>query len=1041
MPKQQITIPFAQGLDQKTDPKHMQHTKLLLLENGEFDKLGKINKRNGFSEITASLDISGTSKSKICSLNARRDELICIMKQITTAQGKSSDSQGWKVYSLDGINNKWREIGRHIPLELKIKSIGRPEGYWIAPDMAEDVNGYRCYVWADDITTPFLLTGIPYCSIVDTSNYSLVVDAYDWAGIATGVRHPKVIAVDDSFHIWIGPGNIALSIVSTVNPTSIGAFIVKTPADVHADKLWDACYCGNGPGGQKCSVIAYKDTTPDIKVRWFREDGTQVAVQTIVSDPVNCVSCARLYDHYTGNYYIGIFWKDNATNDVYAYLYNENSTAFWAANRSVIALGAVTVLNITGSEDPSINVGIPAQSSFRIFSEIDGIYPPWTNYITQGYYRFDEVGGAVDTTFFNACLASKAFTYGHKSRVWTTNGMKLQGALYLRSNIGTGNANYVINTDIKALQDKGQNYSTRYPGLPQVVGHQWLDNKNFRFATVFRGKIGQLGYGTDLHPIKSIIELDFEFENQKSISDSIIDNNLHLAGGLVGEIDDRYQETGFHIWPELDPTNIGNIPPYYLPVPPPTNQYNAQAAGGFLADGEHYFRFTYEWTDREGQLHRSAPSPVYIVTLSLGGATQLIGFRLPYLHYGALEKLRNVKICTYRMASDGLYHKEDLVYDNVLTIGFVQLGITPWSGGVTSDANLLDNEILYTEGGIIENIGPPASNLIAARKDRLFLVPDEDRQSVWISKIKNNGEGIAFSDRPEFIKRIPTGGDIFGIGILDDKVLLFKENEIRAFSGPGPNDLGVGSFSDDFLVAQDVGCIDKCSIHNIERGIVFKGRKGHYLLDRGLQSSYIGMAVSDYKEENVTKTISIMNKNQIRFIHDGYILVLDSLIGQWSKFTHPLIISGCCWKNKFIHYNSNWKIYEENSSFTDAGADIIMKIETGWIKTGGIHGYQRIFLVGIIGDYKDPHTLNVEIYKDYENLPMQTIQKVADVAFGSDIPYQIRFRPKFSRCQAMKFKIYDSDLSANYESMSLSGISLVFSIQPGLYRDKPNKTL
>jgi hypothetical protein len=1037
--KRQIIIPFAQGTDQKVDEKHRQQVKLDLVENGQFDKVGAINKRQGFTEISASLDTANTSVGKIVSLNSREDELIAVIRQRRAIQAKAGDSHGWKVYSLDRssvLGDTWRELGRHVPLELKIDSIGRPEASWIAPDMAETA-GFRCYVWASDISAPFLDTGSPYCSIKDTVTGALVVDAYDWGGAITTVRTPKVVAVDDTFHVWICPGNAWLSLNNAGTPTVIGGFVSKTPGDVHADKLWDACYCGSGPGGVECSVIAYKDTTPDIKVRWFREDGTQVAVQTITCDPVNVVSCARLYCHDADEYYIGVFWQDNSTNDIYGYLYNEDSTVHWAANQAIIPLGAVTALNITAIEDPSILVATPAASSLRVFAEIEGTYPPWSNYIVQGHYRFDEVGGAVDTTFYNACLASKAIEYGDKARVWTTNAQKIQGAIHLRSNIGSGETDYIINTDIKALQDKGQNYSTRYPGLPQIV-KPVVESLPFHFATVLRNRLSELGFGSELHAVKSIIDMQFTFEDQETFLEAKIGPNLQLAGGLVGEVDGRYIESGFHLYPELDPTGHGNTPPFQLPAPP-ANQYAVVGAGGYLTGpGDFYFRFTYEWTDREGQLHKSAPSPVYIVTLG-AGANQLICFRIPYLHYGALEKLPDVVLCTYRLASDGVYHKEDVILDNLLTRGFVDTAVTVWPGGSTSDANLLDNEILYTEGGSVDHIGPPASNIIAARKDRVFLIPDEDRQAVWYSLLKRSGEGLAFNDL--FIKRIPTSGDGSAIGLLDDKVIIFKENEIRAFSGPGPNDAGVGSFSEDFLVAQDIGCIDRGSVENTEKGITFMSKRGHYLLTRSLQTQYIGSGVDDYKADTVNKTLSVPEKNQIRFIHNGYILMFDSLVGQWSKFTHDSIVSGTMWQNNFTHYDTSWKVYEEANLYRDDGVDIEMKLETSWLKLAGIQGYQRIFWVGLLGDYKSPHTLTVEIMYNYDTAIAQTIQLTADAAFGADVPYQMRFRPRFSRCQAIKFRIYDEDHAAAYESYSISGLSLIIGVKPGLYRDKPSRTL
>lgn len=51
------------------------------------------------------------------------------------------------------------------------------------------------------------------------------------------------------------------------------------------------------------------------------------------------------------------------------------------------------------------------------------------------------------------------------------------------------------------------------------------------------------------------------------------------------------------------------------------------------------------------------------------------------------------------------------------------------------------------------------------------------------------GEGVAFSGF--FTSRLdPSGGDISAIKLMDDKVILFKENAIFYVSGEGPNDTG-----------------------------------------------------------------------------------------------------------------------------------------------------------------------------------------------------------------------------------------------------------
>ena len=70
---------------------------------------------------------------------------------------------------------------------------------------------------------------------------------------------------------------------------------------------------------------------------------------------------------------------------------------------------------------------------------------------------------------------------------------------------------------------------------------------------------------------------------------------------------------------------------------------------------------------------------------------------------------------------------------------------------------------------------------MAARRDRVFAVPADDRTAVWYSKPLAEGVGIEFTDG--YYVRSETGGDVTGLAVLDDKVLVFKKNQIRYFGG------------------------------------------------------------------------------------------------------------------------------------------------------------------------------------------------------------------------------------------------------------------
>ena len=187
---------------------------------------------------------------------------------------------------------------------------------------------------------------------------------------------------------------------------------------------------------------------------------------------------------------------------------------------------------------------------------------------------------------------------------------------------------------------------------------------------------------------------------------------------------------------------------------------------------------------------------------------------------------------------------------------------------------------------MVPNICPPATQIMNVRQDRIFLVPDEDRTNIWFSKLKRHAVAVSFSDF--FTKRISDGGDITALITMDTREIVFKTSEIRAFSGSGPIDTGVGSFSEDYMITSDVGCSEANPVWT-DKGVMFKSNKGIYLLGRNLQVSYIGQDVEAYNNYRVLKAELVEDKNQVRFLLEERpeMLVYDYLVNQWSIFEPP----------------------------------------------------------------------------------------------------------------------------------------------------------
>jgi hypothetical protein len=363
---------------------------------------------------------------------------------------------------------------------------------------------------------------------------------------------------------------------------------------------------------------------------------------------------------------------------------------------------------------------------------------------------------------------------------------------------------------------------------------------------------------------------------------------------------------------------------------------------------------------------------------------------------------------------------------------------------------------LYTTGGILENDPPPPCNIFTTHGDRVFCVNEERPVEIYFSKKVQAGEGIHFSSFLYFSvneNKNATYERVTGLGSLDDKLIVFKKHSIFAVFGDGPNALGVGSFSEPKLISTDVGCRDARSIVSTSEGLMFMSSKGIYILTRSLEVVYVGADVEAFNSKEITSALLLPNLNQVRFTTRNSIAITYSyLTQQWSWQTNYESQHALIWKNIFTHLKSNGLIKRENTGFLDNSTVITQKIGIGWVKLNGIQGYQRIYRVMFVGDFKSTHKVRAKVYYDFENYAWEEIvitprpsgynttskPNTDDIHNGgNDGIYQFEIQLSRQKCQAFKIEISDFDQIG--ESFSLSGVSMIVGVKRGLNKLASNK--
>lgn len=354
------------------------------------------------------------------------------------------------------------------------------------------------------------------------------------------------------------------------------------------------------------------------------------------------------------------------------------------------------------------------------------------------------------------------------------------------------------------------------------------------------------------------------------------------------------------------------------------------------------------------------------------------------------------------------------------------------------DEVLIGNQQLYTTGGEVENIAPPAGDVIGTFKNRLLVVPNEDPLSFWYSKQVRVNTPIEFND--SFVQRVPEkGGAITALQQMDDKLIIFKQDYVFVMVGDGPSVSGVNNdFTDPQLITADAGCLDKKSVVVLPTGLIYKSQKGFYLLDRALNVKYIGADVESFNSLAVTSAIMNEKENQVRFtLESGDALVYDYYVEQWAVFKDIDGVDAVNFQDQYTYLVPTGEIRKENTAFTDDGDFIPMKIETGWLNLAGLQNYQRIYHIMLVGTYKSPHTLQVQLYRDFIETPFETVTIPVATA---PTKYQYRIFPSIQKCESIKIKITELQSVPYGEGFDISAINIELGVKRGQNKLSPDES-
>lgn len=818
---------------------------------------------------------------------------------------------------------------------------------------------------------------------------------------ATGVQ-PKCVALNRTVYIfYIETATIKFKKINTSDPTTVTASTDFTTTVDGTNKHYDALVIGSR------IFVAWNNSNASegISLQYMTSTEIFSDITEYVGEAAS--TCISLLTDESENAWVA--YHDGT--DVKAFVWD------YALDGEVLAPTSVetvaNVVNITG-----LVSGTTATFYYEV-SDADA----YNHLIRSNTLTLAGVDGTAYVFLRSVGLAAKVFEYNDDTYVLVAHESTLQSTYFL------------VNSDAEIVGKISHQLGGGLTDKHILAEVPEYDTGIFIFASQIKGRLAS--EDGNVFTRRGINSTTIDFVSNNRFQSAVLGDNLHIAGGVLNAYDGSViTEHGFHLYPE----NIVATP---------------SATGGSIPDGTYQACVVYEWLDNYGQIHRSAASVPVTAVVSAGGGNGKVTLTIPTLR---LTRKTGVNVVIYATEDAGsIFYRVNPIATplaNDKTTDDVTYEIT-------SITSLISNEQLYTNGGILENISAPGCTLLTQFNNRIAYVPSENQNAWGVSKERQEGEPVNFSDALLY-KIESKGGEIGAMGVLDDKLIFFKKVDgIYWVTGNGPTDAGT---DDDYTkpqaVPSDVGCNNPNSVVLTPAGLMFKSNKGIYLLDRSLSVTYIGSPVEDFNSLTITGSSLVPNTNQVRFItSDGSALVYDYLFGQWSTFTNHEGEDCVIWDTRFVFLKSNGKVYKETpDSFNDDNQAIKLRLVTSWLSMAGIQGFQRAYRLLILGDYKTDHKLIVKVgynFNEYftQEVTIDTGALLDNPTYGEDSPYgdsevyggeyrlyQFRIHLKTQKCQSIRFSIEDFQLDNFGEGFSISNFALEVGAKKGPFKKEADRS-
>jgi len=1019
--KQPIPIPFVHGLDTKTDPKQVTVGKFLSLQNSIFTTTGEMRKRDGYGPLTT---------------------LPNPASYITTFGGNLT-AIGSTLQAYSNGTKSWLNKGTFQPISLNVVPAVRSALSQTQADSVIASNNFVCTVFSE--------------ANGGTYDYKYVIQDY-----ATGqyIVGPTLIPVSSgvvtgSPRVFLLGGYFIVVFTNVITATSHLQYIaisVNSPTTVTANTdiasgygavstvSWDGVVADNK------LFIAY-DTSAggqQIKITYLN---TSLVLGTTVSFASEICTIMSMYVDLT----------NLAQTVIYAAYYDVASTTgkVLAIDNNLNKLMSPTTIISSGTVN---NITCTAQNGIcTIAYEVAHTYSYDSNIASNFLDKVTVTKPATITTGTVGSTTTFVRSVGLASKAFLLNGSMYMLAAYdgKTSTVAAFQPTYfLINLSGQVLarlayQNGGGYLAT---GLPQaqVIGNtvniSYLFKDLIQAVNKTQGAVSASGVYSQTGV--NIAAMEF---SPSTLSTAEIGKNLNISGGMLYAYDgNTLSEQNFNLYPDSIEATWSTSGGSVHAQPDGSTNTNAYA-----------YQVIYQQTDAQGNIFNSAPSIPIFVTTTGSGTSGSITVTGPYAR---LTYKSNVKIIIFRWS---VANQE---YFQVTSISAPLLNVTTsdsWSFVDTqADASIQGNSLIYTTGGVVEDVGGPSCTAQTIFDTRLWLVDAEDKNLLWYSKQIIEGTPVEMSDLFTFYIAPNAGtnasvGQIQCIFPMDDKLIIWLHSAngsqaIYYLNGTGPDNTGANSqFSQPIFITSTVSCTNQNSIVLIPQGLMFQAAdgKGIWLLDRSLGTQFIGDRVQSFSDQEVNSVVNVPGTTFVLFtLSSGTMLMYDYYYNEWGTFVGQFPVSSTIFQGLHTIINSQGLVSQQTPGlYMDNGNPVNMQFQTGWIAMANLQGYQRAYYFYLLGEYISPHTLQVGIAYDYlPNVeqfnvihPLNFAADFGDVSpFGAETPFggqptleQWKIHLKRQKCQAFQITIQENfdPIFATQPGagLTLSGLNIIAAVKRG----------